>query len=428
MITRTLMRQLSFYAGRLRKENITKMFAVSAASLALVIQMTAGIIPAAFGNDTAQAAGDDNIVRYGVKDKADMLAVYDRGTDGAGHNDIKQIYTHFGVSRQDIANSTMGTYKSNDFNGNLKTIGRTNWQDSGRYPVKVADSSTTVYTGPFLNGDNNNPVVQPALIGKRSIDGQWFAITLDCANIVYVTPPKQPEPPKPQPKPAAVCESLSIAPLTRNSVKLSARATTSNGATVSAFQYVITKDGREVLNRTVETTGTSSAINYTAPSEGTYTARVTVQTSVGARTADACAKTFTVTPKPVTIKKIEVCELATKDTITINEDDFDDSKHSRDFDDCKEAPKPEYLEVCILATKEIKMINKNDYDTSKHSTDLSDCDEEVVVTPAPETPAELPKTGVADAISGALGLGSIIAGFSYYATSRRSLLAAWLNR
>lgn len=455
----TLLRQLSFYVHRLRKEKVTKVVAASVASLALVLQLTAGVFP--LSGDTAQAAGNDNIVRNGVNSKAEMLAVYDRNSDGAGHNDIKAIYTHFGVTRQDIANSTMGSYKSNDFNGQLKTIGRTNWANTGRTAVKV-NSTTTVYTGPFLNGDNNRPIVQKALIGKRAVDGKWFAITLDCGNIVYVDMPQKP---KPTPKPAAVCTSLSINSITRTSFKLNARAAKSDGATISAYRYVITKNGAEVLDRNVATTGTSSSINYTAEAAGDYVARVTVQTSVGAKTSDDCVKRFTVKPIVVNVgvEKIEVCDLDTMEPITINKDDYDSSIHSKDMEDCVRDE-----DVCVPGEEDRITGDNNSVDDSGDTPDDSDgrvdrdnsgtgsvddncdetpvvntedcpvpgkenlsanspdCEEDIVVTPAPTQ--ELPKTGLGEDVMKVAGLGSIIASIGYYVASRRGLLTAMLER
>jgi len=73
--------------------------------------------------------------------------------------------------------------------------------------------------------------------------------------------------------------------------------------------------------------------------------------------------------------KISVCELSTKKTITINETDFNSSKHSKNFDDCK-------------------------------------------VT---ETPPELPRTGMTENIVAVIGLGAIVASVAYYIASRRAL-------
>jgi len=72
------------------------------------------------------------------------------------------------------------------------------------------------------------------------------------------------------------------------------------------------------------------------------------------------------------VKNIKVCELATKNIITINEKDFDAKKHSKNLEDCKTVP-PVKIEVCELATKNIISIDAKDFDATKHSKNLADC-------------------------------------------------------
>jgi len=76
------------------------------------------------------------------------------------------------------------------------------------------------------------------------------------------------------------------------------------------------------------------------------------------------------TPPPV--KNITVCELATKKIITIDEKNFDSTKHSKNLDDCKTVP-PVKITVCELATKKIVTIDEKDFDAKKYSKDLNDC-------------------------------------------------------
>ncbi len=73
-------------------------------------------------------------------------------------------------------------------------------------------------------------------------------------------------------------------------------------------------------------------------------------------------------PKPV-VNNISVCELATKKLITIKETEFDTSKHSKNFADCKIV----VISVCDLTTDKIIKINEEQFDAKKHSKDLKDC-------------------------------------------------------
>lgn len=82
----------------------------------------------------------------------------------------------------------------------------------------------------------------------------------------------------------------------------------------------------------------------------------------------ACVK-VTVPPAP---KQIKVCDLATKQIITINETAFDTSKHSKNLDDCCVEP-PKTIEVCDLYTKKVITIEESKFDSQKHSKNLDDC-------------------------------------------------------
>lgn len=105
-----------------------------------------------------------------------------------------------------------------------------------------------------------------------------------------------------------------------------------------------------------------------------FTSGVTIET-VGVSTQQKRFVQFSVKVKcPEVPKKITVCELATKKIVTIDEKDFDASKHSKDLSKCKEVP-PTKIKVCELSTKKIIEINEKDFDASKHSKDLSKCKE-----------------------------------------------------
>lgn len=118
---------------------------------------------------------------------------------------------------------------------------------------------------------------------------------------------------------------------------------------------------------------------------------------------------------PEVPKNIQVCELATKQIITIREDQFDAAKHSKNLADCAEKPPvPGEITVCEIATKKVVTIKENAFDSSKYTRDLSKCDT------TPVTPAELPQTG-------ATGLAAIVAavltaGIGYVVTARKNIL------
>lgn len=280
-----LVGQLGFYAKRLRKEEATRRIGLIFTVLALVVQSFAVFSPP----ESANAANGDNVIYSGVADKGALLSVYDRGVDSAGRGDIQQIYTHFGISRQDIVNSQLGTFYTDDFGGQIKTVGRSDWGAPGRFPVHITDSSTTVYSGDYLDGYNHKHWPMKALIGTRSVDGQWFAIPLDCGNVVYTVAPP------PVKHPAAACTSLTIAPLSRTEVRLNAAASATDGATISGYTYTI-KNASGAVVSTQRTAATTAQV--TLPKDGTYTASVTANTSVGDTTSGGCTASFAISPEP----------------------------------------------------------------------------------------------------------------------------------
>ena len=283
-----LVGQLGFYAKRLRKEEATRRIGLIFTVLALVVQSFAVFSPP----ESANAANGDNVIFSGVSSKQDMLNTYDRGVDSAGRADLQQIYTHFGVSRQDIANASTGTFYTDDFGGTLKTVGRSDWGTVGRYPIHVSDSTTTVYSGIYLDGYNHKHWPMKALIGTRSVDGAWFAIPLDCGNVVYVVPPP------PVKHPAAACTLLTITPLSRTEVRLSTSASASDGASITAYTYTVKNaSGAVVTNQRVATSATTSELRVALPKDGTYTASVVANTSVGDKTSSDCAAPLTISPE-----------------------------------------------------------------------------------------------------------------------------------
>lgn len=77
-----------------------------------------------------------------------------------------------------------------------------------------------------------------------------------------------------------------------------------------------------------------------------------------------------------------------------------------------DTPKDNDIKVCELATKNIVTIKESQFDASKHSTDLSKCKETPVT---PETPTELTKTGAGD-VAGLIAVVAVAtaAGYSWF--------------
>lgn len=288
-----LIGQLGFYANRLRKEEATRRVGLIFTALALVVQGFAIFSPP----ESANAANGNNVIYGGLRSKEEMLSIYDQNRDSAGHTDIQQIYTKFGITRQDIANTTQANFNSRDFNLTIKSVGRSTyaWQQD---PIAIPNTSTTVYESLLYKFDSTSWTTvhgssYPALIGKRAVDGQWFAIMMGCGNPAYISLPPPP------PQPTAVCSALTIAPLTRTRFSFNGSATVNNGATISSYTYEVKDSTGKIIDaRSVASNQATNSINYDFAKDGNYTIVLTVSTSVGAKTAPSCQKPLTVTPEP----------------------------------------------------------------------------------------------------------------------------------
>jgi hypothetical protein len=298
-----LIGQLGFYAKRLRKEEATRRIGLIFTALALIVQSFAVFTPP----ESANAANGNNIIYGGFKNKNDLLNIYDRNKDSAGHKDLQQIYSHFGITRQDIVNSNWSSFNSRNHNNSIRSVGRSTYSFQ-RTPLKIADSNTTVYSSLVSGFDSTswskkNGSMYTAVIGKRAIDGKWFAIMSGCGNPAYISIPPIP------PKPTAACSTLAIAPITRTKFTLKAAATASNGAKLSGYTYVV-KDstGAVIYKKTQPTSSAVDSLTYNFSKDGKYTIEVTASTSIGQKTSSDCKKTLNVSPEPRCILNPDLVE------------------------------------------------------------------------------------------------------------------------
>lgn len=205
----------------------------------------------------------------------------------------------------------------------------------------------------------------------------------------------------------------------------------------SITDYQIAAHNAVYLRTTVEWGDGASDTRYipqgmghTFSTAGKYTISATSYFQIVGKFGDikevaAAPCTFQITFTPEVPNKIQVCELATKTIITIDEKDFDATKHSKDLSKCAEAPKQIY--VCEISTRNIITIREDEYGTDKYpldkyTTDLSKCVAPPVTPPTPPTtpPKVLVNTGPGS-VAVLAGATSIVAAAAHAILRRRTV-------
>ncbi len=121
----------------------------------------------------------------------------------------------------------------------------------------------------------------------------WSASTVQFDNTVQIpgscTPTKIP---------IAACTDLKISYIDRTHIAMAARASASEGATISAYTFTVTnKSGKKVYEKIVSSSeGLASLSNIEFKDIGDYTVKVVVKTSLGDKTSVDCAGDFHVCP------------------------------------------------------------------------------------------------------------------------------------
>lgn len=394
-----------------------------------------------------EAAGcsSNSVIKCGVDTVSEMRSKYNSNyTKGT-----KDIYTGMGIS-SDVVNKAKVVdgyiYKNGEVKVNGKTVAK-NAKSAGRTKLSGSTKRTTNGTVWYERSTQHSFQTKSTWKVFVFLDSQgrfMSAVMLDCGNPVKAENVVVP------PKPVYTCDSLAVKTINRTTRAFTASATTKNGAKVKSYTF-------DFGDGTKKTT-TNKSINHEYSKTGTFTAKVTVNFTVNGKTVSntgsKCTAKVEVEKPPV--KDITVCELETKKIITIKENEFDKSKHSKDLKDCEEPTKivvcdleskeivtineedfdeSKYskdvedcdtpIEVCDLDSKTVVTIDEKDFDDTKHSTDLTDCEEtpEVPETPetpsTPETPAELPTTGPAETLLHVIGAVSLVGASAYYLASRR---------
>lgn len=303
-----LVGQLGFYAKRLRKEESTRRIGLIFTALALVVQSFAVFSPP----ESANAASSQDLVYGGISSIENFLDYYDRN-----ENNLRDIFTAAGVTRQEIAATQYGTFNSMDVAysvGHNSRFSTAQGEVAMNYTKKQGGNGT-VYISPNRLWDTlpytiENGSTYYAWIGHSDKLG-WFAIMRNCGNLaMQVIPPPPPPPVCPAgtigtppnctvpPAPAAVCSGLTVRTISRTKVTLTGTANVANGATISAYTYTIAdSSGKQIWQHTSTSNAVSDTTNAELPGIGNYKASLSVTTSLGVKTDALCNKNIVI-PAP----------------------------------------------------------------------------------------------------------------------------------
>lgn len=228
--------------------------------------------------------------------------------------------------------------------------------------------------------------------------------------------------------PQVTCSGLELITLENSTYNLKATASIVPGipfsrtaGSVSGYTYTIKDANGKAIKTITKSSGLqpsqSESGNFSlAP--GTYSAQVFVHSNAGDKTGPQCTVQIAV-PAP---NQITVCRLSDYKVVTINEDEFDSSKYTKDLSQCQQ------VQVCDTTTEQITQVYPNQIDNVRYTTDMTKCTPPTPTTPTtPTTPAastpppELPHTGASDVVMSLFGAGSLIGALSYYIASRKAL-------
>ncbi|MES2971887.1 MAG: hypothetical protein V4702_06220 [Patescibacteria group bacterium] len=206
------------------------------------------------------------------------------------------------------------------------TTGATiSWNESGLgqggYVVDI--STAPDFNGNFWNKATGAAVSTDAPAGFNGSGGAfyftpgstyyirvWYAgPDVHSQTAVYTANPCDTPPPPPPPvTPQAACTLLNARYLTRTSVEFEALATSSDGATISAFEF----DTGANKKATVPTTTTSGSVSakFThdypgTPAPASYNAKVTAITSLGNKTAESCTHKIEIQKEKLPLVTVE---------------------------------------------------------------------------------------------------------------------------
>lgn len=337
----SLVGQLGFYASRLKKEEATRRLGLVFTALALVVQSFV-VFQAP---EAANAASSQDILYGGITSKEQMMQAYD-----TNKQNFRDLMTAVGITRAELQASKLENVNSKGVPysfGRNPTFSYAQGERPYTFPTSNGGSSTVYYhplklwdTLPYTKQNGSTYKA----FGIRSAQAGYFWILLNCGNLSMLYPPRTPPCPTgttgtypncakptptptpkptptptptpkptpaptcpagttgtypncqtPPPSPTASCSSLSII-RSGNQYTFNSRASVANGATVKGYTYTISRDGKVVDTKTVQSSDSFNTYRYNTSEPGSYTVKLSIDTSLGVQTSSDCQQAFSVAP------------------------------------------------------------------------------------------------------------------------------------
>jgi len=189
----SLLDQVSFYHGRLRKEAAIRRLSFVIIVAALVVQFIATLYP-----PQQSLAASPNDILNGITDKKSILRAWD-----ANAHHVRDVYSKFGITRANIAD-----IRGESPNSTVKSTSRDYWSvgflplsnfgiSSNKWGERRIDANgKTVYQRPLRAWDTHGSSSYPAFHGVNS-HGVDFWILKTCGNPTFIGS-YLPSPPKPK--------------------------------------------------------------------------------------------------------------------------------------------------------------------------------------------------------------------------------------
>ncbi len=294
-----LVGQLGFYARRLRKEQATRRLGLIFVALALIVQS----LVVFQAPQPANAANNGDMIYGGLglgsaRSLSNFVGPYDRN-----ERNLKDIYNYFGITREEILNTTFTQY----------TVGeKIVWGYEPRPGVRdvaITDGNFNVvnhlYGRPQYNAEDRNAKIW-AYVGHSAKAG-WFAIQQYCGNLITDT---YPTPPTPPPAPANIVAGKSAVNATQNidASKTVAKVNDKITYTISAKNTGGTAKSVDFADNLKEVLGYSKLINNGG---GTLNATTKVLSWPSANIAPGASVThsYTVQMNPTLVSTTTDCKM-----------------------------------------------------------------------------------------------------------------------